>query len=553
MYGLQASVEQSVANAMSPLHRASKGTRSIRILFLLLFVVCSSSYADEAAAQEGCEFVYPSGDLSIVTLAGGNRITYVGTPHMLCSDGVEIWADSSISYAATGLDHLIGNIRFLDNAGELRADEARYFSEQGRLQASGNVFVQDTLEGFTIANGDLVYLRPTDFRKDAEITVSVTDDLSRPHAILFMRPEETLGAPEEDSLDVPYTVEGDHIFLRGGSYFYSVGDVMIERDSILAFADSAEYDGDAETVHLAGSAKVETPNYNLVGKTIDMVLEANSLNTIAAHEEALLNGDDLTISSPEISLYMDDGLLNRLVAFSIPNEDGSPARSSIPQPVAVGEDFELTADSLDISLPDEVLENIFAAGRARSISSARDSLNIDLLPEIAKSDWLEGDTVIVTFEANTPAPSEGGATTDTSEPEPDYRIERIVARVGARSLYRLIPSDTTALPGIDAPAIHYVTGDEITIIMDEGEADRLEVQGRTRGFHLEPLPLSEPDSLASDSATIDTLAAVKSSTIHDTRVKISSTTLIRRTNQRSKPIRSSASANPAILNTWRRM
>ena len=110
---------------MSPLHRASKGTRSIRILFLLLFVVYSSSYADEAAAQEGCEFVYPSGDLSIVTLAGGNRITYVGTPHMLCSDGVEIWADSSISYAATGLDHLIGNIRFLDNAGELRADAAR--------------------------------------------------------------------------------------------------------------------------------------------------------------------------------------------------------------------------------------------------------------------------------------------------------------------------------------------------------------------------------------------------------------------------------------------
>ena len=553
MYGLQASVEQSVANAMSPLHRASKGTRSIRILFLLLFVVCSFSYADEVAAQEGCEFVYPSGDLSIVTLAGGNRITYVGTPHMLCSDGVEIWADSSISYAATGLDHLIGNIRFLDNAGELRADEARYFSEQGRLQASGNVFVQDTLEGFTIENGDLVYLRPTDFRNDAEITVSVTDDLSRPHAILFMRPEETLEAPEEDSLDVPYTVEGDRIFLRGGSYFYSVGDVMIERDSILAFADSAEYDGDAETVHLAGSAKVETPNYNLVGKTIDMVLDANSLNTIAAHEEALLNGDDLTINSPEISLYMDDGLLNRLVAFSIPNEDGSPSRSSIPQPVAVGEDFELTADSLDISLPDEVLENIFAAGRARSISSARDSLNVDLLPEIAKSDWLEGDTVIVTFEANTPAPSEGGATTDTSEPEPDYRIERIVAKVGARSLYRLTPSDTTALPGIDAPAIHYVTGDEITIIMDEGEADRLEVQGRTRGFHLEPLPLSEPDSLASDSATIDTLAAVKSSTIHDTRVKISSTTLIRRNNQRSKPIRSPASANPAILNTWRRM
>jgi len=481
---------------------------------------------------------------------------------MLCSDGVEIWADSSISYAATGLDHLIGNIRFLDDAGELRADEARYFSEQGRLQASGNVFVQDTLEGFTIENGALVYLRPTDFREEAEITVSITDDLSRPRAILLMKsedaplaspePEEVLEVSEEDSMDIPYTVEGDRIFLRGGSYFYSVGDVMIERDSILAFADSVEYDGDEETVHLEGSAKVEGSNYNLVGKTIDMVLEANSLNTIAAHEEAILNGEDLTITSPEIRLYMDDGLLNRLVALSPLNGNENPSSSSVPQPVAVGEDFELTADSLDISLPDEVLEKIFAAGQARSVSSARDSLNVDLLPEIAKSDWLEGDTVIVTFESNAPAPSEGGAVTDTSDP--DYRIEKIIARVGARSLYRLIPSDTAALPGIDAPAIHYVMGDEITIIMNEGEADQLEVEGRTRGFHLEPLPLSNPDSLAVDSTiAIDTMTVVTPSTIYGAGSEISSASSIRTNNQGPEPIKSQTSTNLAILHTWRRM
>ena len=474
---------------------------------------------------------------------------------MLCSDGVEIWADSSISYAATGLDHLIGNIRFLDDAGELRADEARYFSERGRLQASGNVFVQDTLEGFTIENGALVYLRPTDFREEAEITVSIADDLSRPRAILLMTSEDTplenpeseemLEMSEEDSLDIPYTVEGDRIFLRGSSYFYSVGDVVIERDSILAFADSVEYDGDEETVHLEGSAKVEGSNYNLVGKTIDMILEANSLNTIAAHEEAILNGEDLTITSPEIRLYMDDGLLNRLVALSPLNGNENPSSSSVPQPVAVGEDFELTADSLDISLPDEVLEKIFAAGRARSVSSARDSLNVDLLPEIARSDWLEGDTVIVTFESNAPAPSEGGAVTDTSDP--DYRIEKIIARVGARSLYRLIPSDTAALPGIDAPAIHYVMGDEITIIMNEGEADQLEVEGRTRGFHLEPLPLSNPDSLAVDStAAIDTITVVKPSTIYEAGSEISSGSSIRRNNQGPEPVSYTHLTQPTI-------
>ena len=557
-------MEQSGADVMPP-SRWGKRTHSKTAQFFALLATVSALCSSPAEAQEGCEFVYPSGDLSIVTLAGGNRITYVGTPHMLCRDGVEIWADSSISYAETGLEHLIGNIRFLDDAGELRADEARYFSEQGRLQASGNVFVQDTLDGFTIENGNLVYLRPTDFRDEAEITVSIADDRFRPRAILKMKaddsaqpgtePDEIVRTLEEDSVDIPYTVVGDRIFLRGTNYFRSVGDVTIERESLLAFADSAEYDEVSGRIHLAGSAKVEVPNYNLAGKTIDMVLDGNSFKMIAAHEEAILVGDDLTITSPEIQLYMNEGLLDRLVAFTHTNEGVRTVEPPVPQPVAVGEDFQLTADSLDISVPKEVMEKIFAGGNARSVSVARDSLNVDVLPEIARSDWLEGDTIIVTFEPTTPAPSEGGAATaDTAQS--DYRIKRIVARVRARSLYRLIPSDTTALPGVDAPAIHYVTGDEITIIMNEGEADQLEVQGRTHGFHLEPLSSAESDSLGLDSATIDTTVIADSSTARDTVPNISSGSSIlgsKRLPQPPRPILPRVSGRAAILHTWRWM
>ena len=106
----------------------------------------------------------------------------------------------------------------------------------------------------------------------------------------------------------------------------------------------------------------------------------------------------------------------------------------------------------------------------------------------------------------------------------------------------------------DAPAIHYVMGDEITIIMNEGEADQLEVEGRTRGFHLEPLPLSNPDSLAVDSTiAIDTITVVKPSTIYEAGSEISSAISIRRNNQGPEPIKSHTSANLAILHTWRRM
>ena len=37
-------------------------------------------------------------------------------------------------------------------------------------------------------------------------------------------------------------------------------------------------------------------------------------------------------------------------------------------------------------------------------------------------------------------------------------------------------------------AVHYVVGDAITILLNEdGEAERMEVMGQTRGIHLEPV------------------------------------------------------------------
>ena len=70
----------------------------------------------------------------------------------------------------------------------------------------------------------------------------------------------------------------------------------------------------------------------------------------------------------------------------------------------------------------------------------------------------------------------------------DYRLERLVARGNARSMYRMAPSDSTLVEGGDLFAIHYVVGDEITILLNEaGEAEKMEVKGETRGIHLEPV------------------------------------------------------------------
>jgi hypothetical protein len=79
----------------------------------------------------------------------------------------------------------------------------------------------------------------------------------------------------------------------------------------------------------------------------------------------------------------------------------------------------------------------------------------------------------------------------------EYRLERLVARGNARSFYRLPASDTTAAAesegGAVGPAFHYVIGSEITILMSQGEVERMEVTGMTRGIHLEPAIRRRPE------------------------------------------------------------
>ena len=519
--------------------------RSAAALVLLTCALIPS----RIAAQEDCDFVAPTRSMQLTTLSGGATITYLGAPHMLCRDGIEIWADSAVEYSAQRMQHMMGAVRFIDANGELNADEARYFPEQGRLQANGNVFVQDTLQGFTIRNGNLVYLRTTDFREEPQTTVTIAADGIQPHAILRMKPAEprpesieptvphnitadstgtalsaeavVLPEPvvpeslelldaEPDGQGSPYVVDGNRIFIQGDNYFRATGNVEIERDSLNAFADSVEYDQVAGRILLEGSARVDGPTYDLVGRTITLGMDGDDIDEARAVHDAVLNGDELVLTAPEIRIYLLDDLPHRLVAVMAPAPPGVVSVDSADaRPVAQADDFELTADSIEVIAPGEVLERIAAVGVARSVSRARDSLNVETLPEIARTDWLEGDTVIVVFlPADTSESREPAA--DTAQAA--YRIDRIIAQGDARSLYRLPPSDTTAVPGEDEPAVHYVLGDEITIVMVEGDVDRMEVTGQTRGMHLEPVPVME-DSLAAQTSGIDTTTALDTTTV----------------------------------------
>jgi lipopolysaccharide export system protein LptA len=443
-------------------------------------------------AQDGCEGGDQGNDLvNIQTIPGVGQVTYITRPHFVCEGGVQIWADSAVAYQDEGVSHLIGAVRYLEAGRELLADEARYFSNLGRLQAQGHLSVRDEAQGLSIENGALVYLRRTEFREEETMTVVTGTDGVRPKAILTPPPDSTnLDADPGE----PYTVVGDRIFLSGSSYFTSAGTVEIVRDGLLAYADSAEFDQAEGDLLLEGSARVEGDAYDLEGRTITMVSPHAATSEIQALRDARLASEDILLTSARIVVFLRNDELERLVATSMDFDDGAPPDSTeATRPEATVESFVLTADSLEVTAPAQSVERVFAAGTARSVSTSRDSLNVDLLPDIARTDWLEGDTVIVTFR-----PNESG---DAGE---NLTVETIVARVGARSLYRLEPSDSTARAGEEPPAVHYVTGDQITIEMDEGGVQGMQVMGQTQGFHLEPLP--PPSAPADSTSVVDTTA-----------------------------------------------
>jgi hypothetical protein len=479
----------------------------------LLTAVACLLFARALAAQDGCEFGDEGNDvLRQVTMAGGEAIYYVTRPHMVCDGGIQIWADSAVAFTSTDMAHLIGSVRYEDPRRSLRSDEARYFSAVGRLQAAGSLRIEDRDEGSIVENGALVYLRETSFRSEESMTVTTDVDRVRPVATLTARetPGDSAGTALERSDPRTYVIVGDQILSRGGNYLRSVGSVELTFDSVLAFADTLEYLEVEDHLELRGSASVDAPDYDLAGQRIVLMTPEPAEREIRAVGEAVLTGEDLVLTSERIFLFARDERLHRLVALP-PEVDSlgaptAPARAGAEpgrRPHALADDFEITADSLDVLAPGETLERVFAAGRARSVSHSRDSLNVELLPEVARSDWLEGDTIIVTFVRSMPppavdaplavdpaAPADPTDPTDpTADPSPEsgVSVDRIVAIVGARSLYRMVPSDPGSRPGEDPPAVHYVVGDRITIVMRDGEVDHMEVEGGTSGIHLEPM------------------------------------------------------------------
>jgi lipopolysaccharide export system protein LptA len=463
--------------------------------------------------------VLPGTRNAVGRTVGGARVIYLSRPRLACDGGIRIDADSMVTFEATGFNQLIGNVFFEDQTRRLISANARYFDQVGRLEADGDVSLTDKDSGNVVEGQNLLYLRAGYGRDQEELTVWG----GRTHALLYPGSQEE--APDSAApARRPYDVTANRIFLRGQAYVQASGEVEVLRDSLNAFADTLRYDQERERLLLDVDALVDQDAYDLSGNQILLVLPGDTIRQVEARGDGHLLGEELDLEAPFIRLGFTAGALNGLWASPLhPGQELEmtsgfrtlPAvldSADTRRPEARSTDFHIVADSLEVDAPEEKLQELFAVGSARAVSTARDSLNTPETPEIIRRDWMEGDTVVAFFDE---AESSGSDSTT-------YVLRQLEARGTAASLYRMEPDSAAAEeaepdtvagvteeepPGVDPeqaaepeageeetmvltrglePAVHYVTAEVIVIFFLDGQVDRMEVRGLKQGIHLDP-------------------------------------------------------------------
>ena len=356
-------------------------------------------------------------------------------------------SDSIAWYQDLGRFDMVGSVQFRDTTVMLDADSARYFLEDERLEAYGNVRLVNLSSGTVLTGPNLTYWRAVPALRD-------TTEL-----LATRRPTVEYRGTGDSTDAEPYVILGDVVRLKGTYAAWAGGDVTIDRSDFHAAADSAALNLASNAGLLIGHATVhggrsgdtsstDSPGYHLVGREIAFTSVDNQMNWVQARDSAQAQSTDFTITADTVE-------------FAIANDQvqGGSAwgGGTTSQPVAVSSTNRITADSLAIDSPNQKLKELRGYGSARAIS-VRDSLD-------EEPDWIVGDTLTAKF--------------NETEFEQRY-LDTLVAVGRAAAFYRVY-----SLAGGDAPDINYSRGDQITAIFTVLGLRTVHVRGATDGVHLE--------------------------------------------------------------------
>ncbi|PHX97921.1 MAG: hypothetical protein CK531_01125 [Gemmatimonadetes bacterium] len=388
---------------------------------------------------------------SYSTSAGHSNLFVGGGVNGYCRNSDQkVLADSAEHYGDTRVLILIGRVRYIEKRMQLDADTITYYMGEERLVAKGHV-VGRTSTGTRFTGPSAVYLRAKQGLRDR----SRLDAGGRPDTWIS-------GSDAGSATDKPDSVHvlADSLISDNDSLVYALGKVIIERPDLIATGDSAMMDQGREIASLRLSPKVVgrgEKSFALSGHAIDIYSRNRQAERVRSAGAAKATSDAVQLDADTIVLQVTDQQLSNATAWG---PKGARAAQS-------GRD--ITADSIDVAMPRQILRAIHAVHHAK-VATLADSLNV----RSRERDWFAGDTIIAEFDSV--------ATRDTSSAT---RIRSLVAKGSARSWQQ---SARSGVPVPDStPAINYITGRMITVSFAEDRSlDRLSVLDQVTGLLVQP-------------------------------------------------------------------
>ncbi len=395
-----------------------------------IFRLDQAAFASRQEPTPGAVRIFAGGDVrgSCVRPAGGR-------------DTVIVWragSDSVARHGPVGRADFVGNVWFRDSTVELTAQRAAYFDADYRLEAYGNVVLRNRETGSELTGPLLTYWRSVaGVRDTAELYAN-----RRP--VVKYR-------PAGNETGEPYLIRAQQVRLRGDHQAWAGGAVTIDRSDFSAQGDSTVLDlgtGDGLLIGHAEAAGTDSVSYDLRGRRIAFRLLDDQLNWVQAQGLADATSSEWRIVGDTIEFNVAQDMIQSGVVW------GDSIR-----PRAMSVRYTVTADSLAIDSPDQVLTEVRGFGAARATAKA-DSVE-------GEADWMEGDTLIVRFDS-----TDSGSRT----------ISELIAAGNARALYRIFDeADSTA-----APALNYSRGERIIARFRDETVDKVDVVGAADGVYLEP-------------------------------------------------------------------
>jgi hypothetical protein len=353
-------------------------------------------------------------------------------------------ADSLAWYQDLNRLDFEGRVEFRDTSALLESNSARYFPLAERLEAYGDVRLEDESTRSVLTGPNLTYYRAVPGLRD------VTELFATQRPTVEYRP---VGAAVDD----PYLIRGERVRLKGGALAWAGGGVTIDRENFAAKSDSAELDfeqGHGLLIRRAEAIGTEAPRYEIRGDRLAFRIEEGELNWVQAQQAAQALSTEWVALGDTIEFAI---ARNRIQAGLVWGDSTRATARSARQVVV--------ADSLAIDTPEQVLTEIRGFGTSRATTRQEGR------PDDA-ADWIEGDTLVAQFG-------------DVG----DGRRGLVMVRATwvAKALYHIY-ADVMG----DQPAINYSRGRRITAYFKGDVLDRVDIVEIADGVYLEPVAKRPP-------------------------------------------------------------